>query len=134
MMRSRHTLLLLATALVISGCGALTLMEDVTVPSELIGIWGTTDERYAGRTFEFTTGSVIFQTGDGPFDFTAHPIQEISVEQARDRLDYNVEYATIEAGSFDFSFSYLPQDGGLIRFANQPQITWRQTDSVPDWY
>ncbi len=131
-MRSRHTLLLLAAALAITGCGVL--QEEVTVPSELIGIWGTTDERYVGRTFEFTTGSVIFQTGDGPFDFTAHPIQEISVEQVMNRTDYEVEYGTIEAGSFAFSFSYLPQDVGLIRFPNQPLMIWRPTESNPDWY
>ena len=132
-MRSRHTFLLLAAALAISGCGVL-LVEDVTVPSELIGIWGTTDERYMGRTFEFTTGSVIFQTGDGPFDFTAHPIQEILIQQVMNRIDYEVEYGTIEAGSYVFSFSYLPQDGGMIRFPNQPLMIWRPTESDPAWY
>ncbi len=132
MMRSRHIFLLLAAALAIPGCGVM--LEDVTVPSELIGIWGTTDARYVGRTFEFTLGSVIFQTGDGPFDFTAHPIQEISIEQAMDRIDYDVEYGTIEAGSYVFSFSYLPQDGGLIRFPNQPEMIWRPMESAPVWY
>ncbi len=133
MMRSRHTFLLLAAALAISGCGVL-LVEDVTVPSELIAIWGTTDERYLGRTFEFTTGSVIFQTGDGPFDFTAHPIQGISIEQEGDRIDYEIEYGTIEAGSFVFSFSYLPREGGMIRFPNQPLMIWRQVEPNPAWY
>ena len=132
MMRSRHIFLLLAAALAIPGCGVM--LEDVTVPSELIGIWGTTDARYVGRTFEFTLGSVIFQTGDGPFDFTAHPIQEITVEQSLDRIDYDVEYGTIEAGSYIFRFSYLPQDGGLIRFANQPGMIWRQVEPNPAWY
>ena len=133
MLTSRHTFLLLAAALAISGCGVL-LVEDVTVPSELIGVWGTTDERYLGRTFEFTTGSVIFQTGNGPFDFTAHPIQEILIQPVMNRIDYEVEYATIEAGSYVFSFSYLPQDGGLIRFENQPLMIWRHVEPNPAWY
>ena len=132
MMRSRHTFLLLAAALAMSGCGVI--LEEVTVPSELIGIWGTTDERYVGRTFEFTIGSVIFQTGDGPFDFTAHPIQEISIQQVGDRIDYEIEYGTIEAGSFVFSFSHLPQNEGLIRFPNQPLMIWRQVEPNPAWY
>ena len=132
MMRSGHTFLLLAAALAISGCNVL--VEDVTVPRELIGVWGTTYPTYSDRTFEFTEKVVIFQTGDGPFDFTAHPIQEISVEQVLNRTDYEIEYGTIEAGSFVFNISYFPQDGGLIRFTNQPLMTWKQTDSVPDWY
>lgn len=131
-MRSGHTFLLLAAALAISGCNVL--VEDVTVPRELIGVWGTTYPKYMDRTFEFTEGAVIFQTGNGPFDFTAHPIHEISVEQVMNRTDYEIEYGTIEAGSYVFAFSYFPRDGGLIRFANQSQMTWKLMDSVPYWY
>ena len=132
MMRSRHTFLLLAAALALSGCSVLR--EEVVVPEELLGTWGTTDERYAGRTFEFTAGSVIFQTGDGPFDFTAHPIQKISIEQNGPITNYDVEYGTIEAGEFSFIFSYLPQDQGMIRFSNQPQMIWTQVEGNPAWY
>lgn len=132
MMRSRHTFLLQAAALAISGCSVL--MQEVVVPDELIGTWGTTDERYAGRTFEFTAGSVIFQTGDGPFDFTAHPIQKVSIQQNGAITNYDIEYGTIEAGSFSFTFSYLPHDQGMIRFSNQPEMIWTQVEANPAWY
>lgn len=131
-MTARHIFALLALALVFPGCSVLR--EELVVPPELIGVWGTTDPRYEGRTFEFTTGSVIFQTGNGPFDFTAHPIQDISIVPDGNRLDYVVEYGTIDAGAFEFSFSYLPDGQGMIRFMNQPEMIWTPVEPDPAWY
>jgi hypothetical protein len=98
--------------------------KSITVPENLIGVWGTTDPNYADRTFKITRGEIIFQTGENSFD--TYTIQKIEMEKVPggQTLLYIFHYKNIEGLKYKFSFYYNPTGQGEIRYKNQSQIVW----------
>lgn len=95
-----------------------------STPDDLIGVWKTTDSRYAGRSFELTKDHIIFGTGENSASF--HPIAEIQkLPQAGANL-YTIIYVNQEGQKYKFSFFYNSDSGGVIWFKNQNDIRWRK--------
>jgi hypothetical protein len=105
---------------IILGCESKKI---ASVPDNLIGVWGTSDPKYADRTFEITRSDVIFQTGEGTFDTYSIASIEMEKNQGENPL-YTINYKNKEGLKYKFIFSHDPKDGGLIKFKNQPEITW----------
>ena len=95
------------------------------LPPDLVGIWQTTADGYADRTFEIAEDALVFQVGEGETDFQIHPITRV---RRRGRTE-NASLIQIQYGSEDapleLAFYYEPGPEPLIRFQNQAELVWR---------
>ncbi len=98
--------------------------KNKALPDNLIGVWETSDPKYADRIFEITRNEVIFQTGETTSD--TYSIKSIEMEKVPggQSLLYTITYKNIEGLKYKFSFFYDPAGNGAIRFKNQDQIVW----------
>lgn len=120
--RTRVPLLVAAAAiLVVSGVMAAMPKGSDPFPEALMGVWESTSERYAERSFELQLDHIIFQQGVD--QFTSHPVTGMNMksDEGGSKL-YTVLYDNAGA-EYQFSFVYQP-DEALIRFKNQPQVKW----------
>ncbi len=101
---------------------ACQFRKSTAVPDDLVGVWTTTDPKYADRFLELTKDRILFGTGEGNVD--THPI--VNIEQAREEKHtlYTISYATPGGREATFSFYHDPADDGVIRFKNQQHIAW----------
>lgn len=105
------------------GCG-----EDLEAapPRQLIGTWVTDHPRYWDRGFEISEDAIVFYTGSGIADFTAHPILATLVEDRGSATIYRFQYRGSDGSSLTFSLRLDPDEEGIVRLPNQPLITWRR--------
>ncbi len=103
--------------------------KNKALPDHLIGVWETSDPKYADRIFEITRNELIFQTGETTFD--TYSIKSIEMEKVPggqvpggQSLLYTITYKSIEGLQYKFSLYYNPVGQGEIRFKNQDQILW----------
>jgi hypothetical protein len=98
--------------------------KSLTVPDDLIGVWGTSDPKYTDRTFEITRNAVIFQIDGG--NFNTYPIKKIEVESASQQGGdlYIIHYKILEGKLYKFSFYYNQTGKGEIIYKNQPEMVW----------
>ena len=103
--------------------------KSLTVPDHLIGVWNTTDKRYADRPFEIRREEVIFHTGGGNFD--TYRIKKIEVESAPQKEVnlYIIHYKILGGKVSKFSFYYDPTGNGTIRYKNQTEMVWTKEKS-----
>ena len=124
----KSKILLVAVAVLTSMAG-LQCQEKAAVPEQLIGVWQTTDPKYADHPFEIKKDTLIFEQGLGYFDFDVFPIVDIEKSDADGQSLYIIHYLIPAGRKFEFSFYYLPEGGGTIRFKNQPQMKWTKRKS-----
>jgi hypothetical protein len=122
-MKSRRTLLVLVLLAMIFGCQS---GSEKTVPDVLLGVWKTSEPKYADRFFELTKDTIIFGIGGDGAD--TYPIA--SVEETRDEegLLYNIHYQNREGQQYTFSIYYDSNNHGVIRFKNQKHFTWTRKE------
>lgn len=118
-MNSRRALLLFTLLAAIVGCQPAT---EKTIPDALLGVWKTSEPKYANRFFELKKDVIIFATGENNTD----TYSVASVEQAHDEegLLYNIHYLNLAGQQSTFSIYYAPTNHGVIRFKNQKHFTW----------
>ncbi len=98
--------------------------KSQTAPDHLIGVWKTTDTRYADRPFEIRKEEIIFHTGGNNFDtYRIHKIEVESASKKEGNL-YVIHYKILEGKVYKFSFYYNPAGNGTIRYKNQPEMVW----------
>lgn len=124
----KSKILLVAVAVLTSMAG-LQCQKKATVPEQLIGVWQTTDPKYADHPFEIKEDTLIFEQGLGYFDFDVFPIVDIEKSNADGQILYIIHYLIPAGRKFEFSFYYLPEGGGTIRFKNQPEMKWTKRKS-----
>ena len=90
------------------------------LPDAVMGVWESTSERYADRSFNLQADQVIFQQGKGKY--TTHPITGLKAYPEDGGTLYVLKYDIGET-EFDFSFVHQPEED-LIRFKNQQQVKW----------
>ncbi|NIM49204.1 MAG: hypothetical protein GTN62_04590 [Gemmatimonadales bacterium] len=103
--------------------GIRFLPKDKTIPDELVGVWHTTDPRYADRPFEITKDILIFHQGGT--DSTVHEILEVKRDEGVRETLYTINYDNEEA-VYEFAFYYSAVPEGVIRFKNQRHMEWRR--------
>ena len=96
------------------------------VPDAIVGIWDTSDPRYADRAFEITKSSVIYEQGRGYYDFVSFPISKVEKIPQNEINLYTITYIGSEGLKYEFSFYHVPTNGGLIRFKNQKNLVWKK--------
>jgi hypothetical protein len=97
------------------------------VPSELIGVWRTSDPKYEGRSFEIGLVSVSFGTGEGG----SHTgfIEKVDGVFDGGGTVYTISYKE-DGVENQFSFYYSEQKGKTIVFRNQPNIVWSKVKEL----
>ena len=97
--------------------------RHVTVPHELVGIWRTTDVRYAEHPFEIGLVSINFGTGAGTV--STGFIDDIKSTVDSGTTLYTIFY-TVDGTQDQVSFYYDGSGGQTIRFKNQGGIVWKK--------
>lgn len=122
-MKSRRALLALALLTAMLGC---TPGHEKTVPQDLLGVWTTSEPKYADRFFELTKDAIIFGTGGDNFE--VYSVE--SVERTRDEegLVYNIRYLNHVGQPYAFSIYYDPSNRGVIRFKHQKHFAWTREE------
>jgi hypothetical protein len=117
----KPSVLLIAVAIFVVSFGCRS-ERTRTVPDELVGVWKTSEPRYADRFLELTRTSIAFGTGEGKADVRS----VAAVEKAREdgKILYTVSYADPEGHESTFSFYYDPARAGVIRLKNQQSFEW----------
>jgi hypothetical protein len=118
-MNSRQALLIFTLLATIVGCQPAT---EKTIPDDLLGVWKTSEPKYADRFFELKKDAIIIATGENNTD----TYSVASIEQAHDEegLLYKIHYLNLEGQQILFSIYYAPTNHGVIRLANQKHFTW----------
>jgi len=121
-MKSERVLLLfifIMMAFIQFRCG-----KNANAPDYLIGVWRTSDPKYADRFFEIERHVVTFDIGEGKFN--THPIINVEIEKTEKGKGtlHTISYKDEERQKTKFSFYYDPADQGQIRFKNQDHIVW----------
>lgn len=99
----------------------------VTVPKDLVGVWKTSNPKYADRHFELTETTIYFGTGGD--SFTYNSIWKIEEVQNGSHAHYTISYSYMDVpDKLELSFFY-DLDRDTIRFENQNQITWKKDRS-----
>jgi len=92
------------------------------LPEKLHGIWETDAEIFSDRYFVLDKNSVGFGTGDGKIDW--YDITRVNEAVERNQVLYTIEFQNVEGSVLKRDFYYDSDNGGKIRFKNQPAIEW----------
>lgn len=116
---------ILAVAVILAVIIILIFRKDRTVPDDLVGVWKTSIQEYAGSFFELKRGAIIFATKEGVLS-TSNITKIKKKEQNQDWTIYTIYYKNQEKQKCEFPFYYYSVDKGTIRFKNKEQIVWRK--------
>jgi len=89
----------------------------------VIGVWETTDPRYAGKSFEITRENELL-LGLGELGVERCSIDEAEVAGGPARLEYRITYSTPEGDEALFAFLVDPNE--VIRLRNQDEVLWKR--------
>ncbi|MEJ2165120.1 MAG: hypothetical protein P8X90_06300 [Desulfobacterales bacterium] len=92
------------------------------LPEKLHGVWETTEAKYSGRYFVLEKNAVGFGTEDGTTDW--YEITRVDEVVERNQIVYTIEFQNVKGSVFKKYLYYDSEDGGKIRFKNQPAIEW----------
>ncbi len=101
---------------------------EAAAPDQLMGMWVTDHSHYLDRAFEISENTIVFYSGSGIGDFTAHPILETLAEDRGSATIYRLRYRSSAGTALTFSLRLDPDERGVVRLPNQPLITWRRGD------
>ncbi len=129
---SRGRVLIIAAAVVAMAVAAFRLMPPPTedIPETLIGVWESDAPAYAGRPFEIEARTLLFRTGDGPYEYSIHPIRRVMSEEDGPNMRYQVVYVN-HGKPFEFVFTYVPGPDATIRLEHQSDQVWKKTQAFP---
>jgi len=128
--RSWGRVLIIAAAVAAMGIAAFKLMPPPTedIPDALIGVWESDAPAYAGRPFEIEERTLLFRTGEGPYEYSIHPIRRVLSEADGSNTRYHVEYVN-HGKPFEFVFTYMPGPAPSIRLEHQRDLVWKKTEA-----
>ena len=118
-MTSTRILVAFALLVIVIGCQS---KEDNAVPDNLLGVWKTSDPKYADRFVEIIKKAILFGTGGESFEL--HALADIENTREGKEIFYTITHINHHGQRYKFSFYYDPTNGGAIRFKNQKHIIW----------
>jgi hypothetical protein len=137
--RSRRSLLIrmspILAAVLVSTYAAFNVTlpsaQTATVPEELIGVWITSDAKYAGRHLALTDKTVVIGKGDA--GESGHTVKTVDQRAKGDTTIYTIIYQD-EGGTRDLVLRYLPGGKPRVTLLNQPQMIWRRVAKTTTEY
>lgn len=120
-MKKTKLVIILLFTIILFGCQEKKLL---LVPDNLVGIWKTTESRYADRSFEFTHSAIIFGIGEGEFE--RYTIDYLKMKRTRDGKStiYTIFYHDQEGEEYILTFYYYPEKNGVIKVKYQENTVW----------
>lgn len=97
--------------------------------ANLTGVWTTTHPQYANRYLQFTDDSIVF--GRGEVASGSYTVESMDWEPSGSGKLVRITYSDDESTEYQFNFSYVPQNGGMIWMKNQIKIIWHRTSKQP---
>jgi len=121
--RSLHIILsfTVASCLVLS---FLAACSESTPPSDLLGVWRTSDENFNDRYLEITPDTLIFGVGEGQKMVNA--ISSVSSERESQGIRYTFHYLDQEGEKWTLSLLYNSEDGGTIVIQNRDGVWMKE--------
>jgi hypothetical protein len=113
---------------ILAGTGGMQCQKHYAAPEKLIGVWVTDNPVYHDHPFEIKKKSVIFEQGQGYFDFHVYPIAGVKKTKTEEGVLYTIYYTIPSGRNFEFAFYYTAANGGEIRFKNQPEMVWTKRE------
>ena len=99
---------------------------EPVVPGHLLGIWKTSEPRFAGCLMEFHRHELILGLKTG--EMTHHAVKKIETLQEGGRhFLHTVYYADAEGQKLRLNLLYDPSCGGTLKLKNRPEI-WKRAD------
>ncbi len=120
---TKRTIEALAIFVLLVVCGAC---NSTKLPSELIGVWRTDAPAYKGRFMKCDPKYIVLGIGDEKV--VPRKVEEITKTTEGKETLYTLKTDEKDEGEYTFSFYYSPDDGGTIRFKNQPELVWHKRD------
>lgn len=97
-----------------------------TPPVEIVGVWTTLDENYAGESIEFTSGMIIMNSGSrGVFEYTIDKVKSGKGHLYKSTL-YTLYYTDQSGEKNLLNLIYTPEDGGTLMFKSEQDIFWKR--------
>ena len=123
-MTSRKIVAALVLLVSLAACQA---RNDNPVPDHLVGVWKTSEPRYADRYVEIRHDIIIFGTGGETFEL--HALMDIAETRAGESIVYTITHLNHSGQKYNLAFYYDPSTNGIIRFKNQREVAWtKETD------
>lgn len=98
--------------------------SEKTPPSELLGVWKTSDGKYSDRYVEITRDSLIFGIGE---DRTmVHAITGVSSETGDQGIRYTFDYVDQNGEQWTLSLLYGSRGRGTMALQNRDELWIRE--------
>jgi len=121
-MRKKSLQLLAALMLLTLGVGC----NSAKLPDQLLGVWRTENPAYKGKFMKCDPKYVVLGIGDEKV--VPRKVVEITKTVDGRQILFTLKTDEKDEGEYSFSFYYSDEDGGTIRFKNQPQLVWHKRD------
>ncbi len=100
--------------------------DEAVVPDHLLGVWKTSEPKFAGCKIEFRQGVLILGRQNGEEEH--HAIKKIESGEERNRpVRHTVHYKDAEGQKSKMTFLYSPLFGEALQLKNHAEI-WKRTD------
>jgi hypothetical protein len=122
-MKSKRILIVFAVFTALFGYGC----KKAEVTDELIGIWETSEPKYAGASFEFKKDRIII--GDIEGDINSYLITKIKRKKVKyeEHFFYDISYKDQDGLEFKLLIYYEPVNEE-IRLKHQDDIVWKKVE------
>ena len=113
-------------AVIISSILCMQCSNSSTPPMEIVGVWTTPDENYAGESIEFTSGMIIMNSvSRGVFEYTIDKVKSKEGHLYNSTL-YTVYYTDQSGEKNLLNLIYTPEEGGTLMFKSEQDIFWKR--------
>jgi hypothetical protein len=125
---NRKWLLIFFCIVVTVGISAFVGIPERRVPEVLQGHWITDDPRYENCFLQIGEDYIDIGTiaGQGVFGV----VTAIKTDTHEDYINYVITYQDFLGLESILSFRYEPSSEGILRFANQQNMSWRRTSTL----
>jgi hypothetical protein len=113
---------LIAVLVLASGCG-----KDLpaNVPGEILGTWHADHPKYANLYLQIGPNGFAFSTAEGTVEhYTLSSYERAEIVERRRKLTAHHLRGTRPEQQTELVLYYDPSGGGILRFANRPNIHW----------
>jgi hypothetical protein len=92
----------------------------------MIGTWSTKDPRYAGRSLQIGSDTIVFIADED--NKTLGSIRKVRTKDRDASIWVKIECLDNEQESQTAELVYLPEYGGSLSFKSQPGVVWKKVD------
>lgn len=120
-MRTWFLLVLTALMILPAGCGKRRIKE---IPPELIGVWRTSYEGYAGAHMEFSTEYLIIGTIENTT--VNYVLTGFVLTEKENRTEIKIYYEDADGYELSMELAYTIEDGGTLHDMHQREVVWKK--------